>query len=825
LCLNHQPNLQSIKYALELLLFPGSTAELRILDTSCRTVSGYFRQHETLAEAALEWDAPGIYVTLNPVNPDLYARAAERAVRYAKHTTSDKDIVRRRWLPIDFDPDRPSGVSSTDEEHDAALERAKSCRAFLRGCGWPEPILADSGNGAHLLCRIDLPNDETSAALVKNCLGALALLFSDETVNVDLTTYNAGRIWKLYGTVARKGDSTPERPHRLSAVLEAPATVQCVTKHQLEELARRYQPQQEPATGGSRNSKFNLQAWIEERDLPVVGEGEWGQGGHKWILNPCPWNPEHTNSSAYIVRLPTGAIAAGCHHNGCAGNDWQSLKELFGGTSQARKDGSSEKPQRQSQAEQLMSLAEDAEFFHTSSGDAFASIPVGDHRENCRVDSKPFREWLQQRSWVELESTVSAQALNEVVNTCAAKARFDGQELPVFTRIAQMGERIFLDLADADWAAVEIDATGWRVVPDPPVKFQRPYGMEELACPVPGGSVDELRKFINIGDDVNWKLLAGWLLAALRPEGPYPILVLHGEQGSAKSTLAKMVRALIDPNKADLRAEPRTMQDVILAARNGLIVSLDNLSSLPSWLSDTLCRLSTGAGFGTRQLYSDTEEILIEVQRPAILNGIEELAVRGDLLDRCLVLYLPSIPETERRSESELWGAFRAAQPRILGALLTAVSGAMAALPDTHLKSLPRLADFAMWATAAESSLGWGKDTFMEAYDTNRAAANDLALEASPVAQAIRQCCGEGWLGTATELLNLLNEGTSEAIRKQKHWPSNGTALSGALRRLTPNLRKIGILIEFIKDTSRKRNRLIKISILEPKAEELSMAA
>jgi hypothetical protein len=467
-------------------------------------------------------------------------------VPYAKQTTSDSDVVRRRWLPIDFDPVRPSGISSTDVEHDAALECAKSCRDFLSGCGWPEPIFADSGNGAHLLYRIVLPNDEASTELVKNCLGALALLFSDVTVNVDLQNYNAARIWKLYGTVARKGDVTPDHPHRLSSVLDSPETVQCITKQQLEGLARRNRAQQEPATGRSHKGKFDLRAWIEDRDLPVVREAEWQQDGHKWILNPCPWNPDHTNNSAYIVQFPNGAIAAGCHHNGCAEYDWHSLKKLYAGTSPASKEGSSEKPQRQSQADQIMCFAEEAEFFHTPSGEAFASVPVDSHRENWPVKSKSFRQWLQHRSWLEMKSAVSTQALNEVVNTCEAKAQYDGQELPVFTRIAQVGEKIFLDLADPNWTAVEIDAIGWRVVSDPPVKFQRPYGMEQLPFPVTGGSVDDLRKFINIGDESNWKLLVGWLLAALRPEGPYPILVLHGEQGSAKTTLAQMVRALID---------------------------------------------------------------------------------------------------------------------------------------------------------------------------------------------------------------------------------------------------------------------------------------
>ena len=206
---------------------PESVGELRILNTRQATVSGYFNDPEKLIQAVQGWSgkAPGVYLTLNPVNPDLLARVQNRLIPYAKHTTSDSDILCRRWLPIDLDPKRPAGISSTDEEHEAALARAQQVRDWLTSQGWPEPIYADSGNGAHLLYRIDLPNDPESLQLVGYCLKALALQFGDEEVDVDMKTGNAARIWKLYGTLACKGDSTPDRPHRLARILAAPEPV------------------------------------------------------------------------------------------------------------------------------------------------------------------------------------------------------------------------------------------------------------------------------------------------------------------------------------------------------------------------------------------------------------------------------------------------------------------------------------------------------------------------------------------------------------------------------------------------------------------------
>lgn len=213
---------EEIRSALALLFEPGQIVELRCLNTNKGTRSGYFDNMDRLAQVAesLSGHVPAVYVTLNPVHPDLLARANNRVREYARETTTDDQILRRCWLPIDLDPVRPSGISATAAEKDAALARAIDVREHLRSLDWPEPIFADSGNGGHLLVRLDLPNDAVSRELVSGCLQSLAARFDDDLVKVDQGTYNAARIWKLYGTLACKGDNVPDRPHRLAQLLE-----------------------------------------------------------------------------------------------------------------------------------------------------------------------------------------------------------------------------------------------------------------------------------------------------------------------------------------------------------------------------------------------------------------------------------------------------------------------------------------------------------------------------------------------------------------------------------------------------------------------------
>ena len=279
--------------------------------------------------------------------------------------------------------------------------------------------------------------------------------------------------------------------------------------------------------------------------------------------------------------------------------------------------------------------------------------------------------------------------MQSALNVIEAKAHFDAPERVVHIRVGGLGGKLYLDLCDATWRAVEIDATGWRVIDNPPVRFRRAAGMQPLPVPVAGGSIEVLRSFLNVKSDNDFVLVVAWALAVLRNRGPYPVIALSGEQGSAKSTFSAILRSLLDPNTAPLRALPREDRDLFIAASNGHVLAFDNVSVLPGWISDTLCRLATGGGFAVRQLYTDGDEVLFDAERPVILNGIEEIVTRPDLADRALFLTLQPIPEENRRPEQELWAAFEAERPRILGVLLDAAVERPGRLPRTSSTSCP----------------------------------------------------------------------------------------------------------------------------------------
>jgi hypothetical protein len=465
------------------------------------------------------------------------------------------------------------------------------------------------------------------------------------------------------------------------------------------------------------------------------------------------------------------------------------------------------------QATILVALAGGADLFHDAAGEGYATVIVNTHRETHRLRSRAFRRWLCARYYATQKKAPSAQAIQDAIGVLEGRASFDAPEYPVAVRLAAHDGSIFFDLADKDWRAVEVTAGGWRVVSNPPVKFIRPRGLLPLPSPVAGGSVAELRGFINVPSEDDWRLAVAWLLAAMRPRGPYPVLVLHGEQGSAKSTTARVLRSLIDPNLSPLRSGPREPRDLAISTSNSRLVALDNLSYLPAWLSDALCRLSTGGGFATRGLYTDDEEVIFDAQRPVILTGIEELATRSDLLDRAIVLHLPPLPEERCRPEVELWAEFERARPGILGALLDVVAGALRELPSTKLPRHPRMADFALWATAAESALGWERGSFLEAYTGNRAEANDLALDSSPIAPLLRDLAeGNGFEGTCAELLAKLNESAGDKATRAQSWPKSPRALSGQLRRLAPNLRRAGVNLEMWREPGGQRRRMVRVA-------------
>jgi hypothetical protein len=320
--------------------------------------------------------------------------------------------------------------------------------------------------------------------------------------------------------------------------------------------------------------------------------------------------------------------------------------------------------------------------------------------------------------------------------------------------------------------------------------------MQPLPVPTSGGSVHELRALLNLRHDADFVLVTAWLAAALCGTGPYPVLVLSGEQGTAKSTFTSILRALVDPNTAPLRALPREDRDLFIAASNGYILSFDNVSGLRTWISDTLCRLATGGGFAVRRLYTDQDEVLFDACRPIILNGIEDIVSRPDLADRAIYLTLEPIPEERRKPIDDIMAILEQQRPAILGALLDAVSHGLRYLPDVHLERLPRMADFARWGTACEGTM-WPPGTFMTAYAGNLEDAVTNVIEADLVATAVQQLMAKrtDWTGTASDLLGALNSTVEERTTRTKAWPDTPRGLSGRLRRAATVLRKVGIEI------------------------------
>jgi hypothetical protein len=466
-----------------------------------------------------------------------------------------------------------------------------------------------------------------------------------------------------------------------------------------------------------------------------------------------------------------------------------------------------------SQASQLVALTSDLSFFHTPENEPYITIRLNNHFETWRLRELHFKRWLARCMYSQSGVAPSSQALNDALALLEANALFDGPTEDVFTRLTQLEDKIYLDLCDPLRQVVEITAHGWKIISDSPVKFRRARGMRPLPMPERGGSINELQPFLNLGSNSHFVLVVSWLLAALNPRGPYPVLVLQGEAGSAKSTSVRVFRDLVDPNTTPLRSEPRETRDLMIAARNSWCIAFDNISQLGRRLSDDLCRLATGGGFSTRQLYTDDEEKLFEATRPLLLNGIDGVVSRGDLLDRSLVVNLPVIPENRRKPEKEFWRDFRLVQPRILGALLDAVACALRRLESIKLSRLPRMADFAQWVVAAEPALGWSPGAFLDAYDRNRSVANTLALEASPIVQALRRVCvAHRFKGTATELLHELEKRAEPRDVMLANWPKDGWALSKQLRAVAPNLRASGLDVNFGEKTSGSGSkRIIRI--------------
>jgi hypothetical protein len=592
----------------------------------------------------------------------------------------------------------------------------------------------------------------------------------------------------------------------------------------------------EKAEAKGRTNAAKPEIEIRQRiAVELLGRIEWTGDAHGYCV--CPGKHLHTTGDGARdceIHLD-GAPTIHCFHDHCRGIRDGANRELRSQIGKAERsnslgtsgeDGNENKSVRGSAATRLVRLADNFAFFHDPQDRPFVRLEINGHMEVWPVESSKFRKLLARTFYKHTGRAINRNAIADAITTLAGRACHDSPEESVFLRVAPQSENILIDLCDAEWRVVEVTPNGWQVIEKSPVAFVRTGSMQSLPEPMRGGSINGLWDLLNV-TEAQRPLVAGALLNAFHPHGPYFVLNFVGEQGTAKSCAARISRQLVDPNENPLRSPPKEERDLLAQAASNRCVALDNLSSLPPWLSDALCRLATGGGHSARTLYTDLEEISLAVKRPVILNGIEDVATRPDLAERVLQIELETIPDEKRISEKDLWGEFEKQRSVIFSALLDALVCALRELPNVTLNSLPRMADAALWATAGETAFGFKRGAFMAAYQKNLDESAITSVESSLVGLAIVRLFenketeaeteaelipGEQkkqkepvdqWQGETSELLEALSLLVTEKEARDNHWPKNPRALGHALRRLAPALRRAGFGLERVRANRR----------------------
>lgn len=500
------------------------------------------------------------------------------------------------------------------------------------------------------------------------------------------------------------------------------------------------------------------------------------------------------------------------NHTGSKGNDSAS--------------GPEEK--KKSASEILVDLAQavpGATFFQDDVGEAFAAFDVGGHREIHKIKSQHFRLLLTEWYFDETGKAPSAESMNQALGVLEMMAIRRGGQKKLQLRVAQYDGSMYYDLADEAWRAVKVSPGSVTIVDKPPILFKRTRSMSPQVTPYFGGKLSLLLNHVRLASMMDKLLLLVYIVTCFVAGIPHPILVVSGEKGAAKTTLARMVRAIVDPSARAIITMPTNVRDLSLNLANNYMPSYDNIDYISAEKSDLLCTAATGGGFSNRTLYTDTDETIVEFQRCVSLNGIAVAATRPDLLDRTLVIELQRIDESERKEESAVWEAFERDRPLIVGGALRLLSLAMEVYPTVKLPKLFRMADFTRWGYAIAEAAGvpGGGNRFLEAYQANIERANTEAIECHPIAAAVIALMDRlemkqqknKWTGSVTDLLETLERvALTERINtRTKIWPKGAHILSRRLTEVKSNLEKKGILFDIRNTGNAKEITIEKVEV------------
>jgi hypothetical protein len=458
-----------------------------------------------------------------------------------------------------------------------------------------------------------------------------------------------------------------------------------------------------------------------------------------------------------------------------------------------------EKEKRKGIAQQLIEIGAEQHLFADRDGVAYVQVHVGGHKEVYPIESQQMREWLAAELYRRTERGANRNAVADAIATLCASAKFGkSQTQAVHLRTGSAGDALYIDIGDAAWTSWKITGRGIERHRGSDCLFRR--SPKALPLPEPDGAdFGFLWQLIPCAPEQR-PLIAAFIVGSLRPRSPYPVLLFNSEQGTGKSSATRTLKAFTDPSAVPLRSPPREERDLCVAALNSHVLAYDNLSGCPAWLSDGICRLATGGGIAARQLFTDTNEVLLQVARPVMLNGIDDLASRPDLAERSLLVEL--LPIKHRRTEAELRRMHEKHEGRIFGAVLEGLRLAMRDAKSIDIGEKPRMADFATWAAAAMPALGFTAQDFLTAYRKSVRSATLGAIESSPVATAVIELAERapgGWQGTVGGLLSVIKPDCDRTF------PQTPEKLSNSLRRLAPAFRQCGLSVEIGERGSRGR--------------------
>jgi hypothetical protein len=459
-----------------------------------------------------------------------------------------------------------------------------------------------------------------------------------------------------------------------------------------------------------------------------------------------------------------------------------------------------------SQADRLVEIGRAAELFHDRNRSPFARVEVGGHLEIWPVRSKQFRNWLRLTLYQESGKTPGNDGVNAALGVLEGLATFRGSEHALHNRVARLDSDLYYyDLTDNEWRAVRVGRSGWEIVERPPILFRRYAHQREQVVPARGGDVFKVLNFLNVRQE-DALLLVVWLVASFIPDIPHPIPDFHGEKGAGKTVGQRVLRRLIDPSQIESLAFPTEVRDLVQQLSHHYAPIYDNIDNLPPWTSDVLCRAVTGEGFSKRELYSDDDDVIYSYRRVIMLNGVNVVARRPDLLDRTVLIGLERISRGDRRAESEFWNQFDEERPAILGGVFDTLVKAICIYPKLRLREMERMADFTRWGAAIAEAVGSGADAFLCAYASNIGVQTREAVEGHIVGSAILALMSDKpeWSGTPTELLPALEQAGEQArLFKRtatgkvdaRGWPGGPQILGRRLNEVRSNLLDLGYQI------------------------------